>query len=382
MLNAGLSPVVLEHGSLGCSGDLAPLAHCALAVMGEGEVVDGGVVRPAAEALADHGLEPVELAEKEGLALINGTEGMLGMLVLALHDLRRLLDVADLTAALSIEGLMGTDRVLAPDLQALRPHPGQATSAARMAALLDGLADRGQPPVRRRPGPGRVLDALRSAGARRRARHRRPRRHGGRARARRRDRQPVRARRRTAGVARQLPRRPAGVRARLPRHRDRRRREHERAPDRPLPRRQPQPRPAALPRRRPRRRLRPDDRPVHPGGDGQRAQAAGRAGERRLHPVQRDAGGPRVDGLVVRAQAAARGGGPDPGARDRADDRRPWRRAAGTAATGRRHRRRHRRPEGEGPAGRDRTGSSPPTSRRPPSSSAPAPSSQASEDQT
>ena len=138
MLNAGLVPVVLEHGSLGCSGDLAPLAHCALAVMGEGDVIDGGILRPAAAALADHGLAPIELAEKEGLALINGTDGMLGMLVLALHDLRRLVDVADLAAALSIEGLMGTDRVLAPDLQALRPHPGQATSAVRMAALLDG----------------------------------------------------------------------------------------------------------------------------------------------------------------------------------------------------------------------------------------------------
>jgi histidine ammonia-lyase len=138
LLNAGLAPVVLEHGSLGCSGDLAPLAHCALAVMGEGEVVDHGVVRPAAEALADHDLEPVELVEKEGLALINGTDGMLGMLVLALADLRRLLDTADLSAALSIEGLMGTDRVLAPDLQALRPHPGQATSAAHMAELLAG----------------------------------------------------------------------------------------------------------------------------------------------------------------------------------------------------------------------------------------------------
>jgi histidine ammonia-lyase len=138
LLNAGLSPVVLEHGSLGCSGDLAPLAHCALAVTGEGEVVDEGRVRPAAEALADHGLAPVELAEKEGLALINGTDGMLGMLVLAIADLRRLLDTADLSAALSIEGLMGTDRVLAADLQALRPHPGQATSAAHMAALLAG----------------------------------------------------------------------------------------------------------------------------------------------------------------------------------------------------------------------------------------------------
>ena len=139
LLNAGLAPVVFEHGSLGCSGDLAPLAHCALAVMGEGDVVDDeGVVRPAAEALAEHGLAPVELAEKEGLALINGTDGMLGMLVLALADLRRLLDTADLSAALSIEGLMGTDRVLAPDLQALRPHPGQARSAAHMAALLAG----------------------------------------------------------------------------------------------------------------------------------------------------------------------------------------------------------------------------------------------------
>ena len=138
MLNAGLVPVVLEHGSLGCSGDLAPLAHCALAVMGEGDVLDGGVLRPAADALADHGLAPIELAEKEGLALINGTDGMLGMLVLALHDLGRLIDVADLTAALSIEGLMGTDRVLAPDLQALRPHPGQAVSATHMAALLEG----------------------------------------------------------------------------------------------------------------------------------------------------------------------------------------------------------------------------------------------------
>ena len=138
LLNAGLSPVVLEHGSLGCSGDLAPLAHCALAVMGEGDVVDDGTVRPAAEALAEHGLAPVELAEKEGLALINGTDGMLGMLVLAITDLRYLLDTADLSAALSIEGLMGTDRVLAADLQALRPHPGQATSAAHMAALLAG----------------------------------------------------------------------------------------------------------------------------------------------------------------------------------------------------------------------------------------------------
>src|SRR5207244_107540 len=76
------------------------------------------------------------LAGKEGLALINGTDGMLGMLVLAMHDLHRLLDIADLTAAMSVEALLGTDRVFAADLQALRPHPGQAISAARMAAFL------------------------------------------------------------------------------------------------------------------------------------------------------------------------------------------------------------------------------------------------------
>src|SRR4051795_13401022 len=85
MLTAGITPVVPEHGSLGCSGDLAPLAHCALALMGEGPVRDrDGRLVPAADALAAAGIEPVVLAEKEGLALINGTDGMLGMLVLAI----------------------------------------------------------------------------------------------------------------------------------------------------------------------------------------------------------------------------------------------------------------------------------------------------------
>jgi histidine ammonia-lyase len=137
LLNAGLTPVVHEYGSLGCSGDLAPLAHCALALMGEGEVRDGaGRLRPAAEALAAAGIAPVELREKEGLALINGTDGMLGMLVMAIADLRELLTAADITAAMSVEALLGTDAVFAADLQAMRPHPGQATSAANMRALL------------------------------------------------------------------------------------------------------------------------------------------------------------------------------------------------------------------------------------------------------
>jgi histidine ammonia-lyase len=137
LLNAGLTPVVGEYGSLGCSGDLAPLAHCALALMGEGEVTNrAGERLGAGEALAGAGLTPVSLAAKEGLALINGTDGMLGMLLLALSDLETLLDTADLSAALSMEAIGGSADVFAPHLQELRPYPGQALSAARMAAAL------------------------------------------------------------------------------------------------------------------------------------------------------------------------------------------------------------------------------------------------------
>jgi histidine ammonia-lyase len=157
LLNAGLTPVVPEYGSLGCSGDLAPLAACALALMGEGEVHDrSGDLVPAEQALAAVGLAPVTLAEKEGLALLNGTDGMLGMLVLACTDIARLVTTADLTAAMSVEALLGTDRVFARDLQALRPQPGQAVSAANMRVLLDG-----SPIVASHAGPEdtRVQDA-------------------------------------------------------------------------------------------------------------------------------------------------------------------------------------------------------------------------------
>jgi histidine ammonia-lyase len=141
MLSAGITPVVHEYGSLGCSGDLAPLAHCALAATGEGTVrVPSGDLVPAADALLSAGIEPVVLAEKEGLALINGTDGMLGMLVMACADLRRLAAVADIAAAMSVEALLGTDAPFAADLQALRPHPGQAASAANLRALLAGSA--------------------------------------------------------------------------------------------------------------------------------------------------------------------------------------------------------------------------------------------------
>jgi len=138
LLNAGITPVVPEHGSLGASGDLAPLAHCGLALLGEGEVTDGSSrLRPAAEALAEAGIEPLTLRAKEGLALINGTDGILGMLVLAVWDLRSLLRAADVTAAMSVEALLGTDRAFSEDLIALRPQPGQADSAANLRRLLD-----------------------------------------------------------------------------------------------------------------------------------------------------------------------------------------------------------------------------------------------------
>jgi histidine ammonia-lyase len=141
ILNAGITPLVREFGSLGCSGDLAPLAHCALVLMGEGEAVDShGVQRPVPELLKA-GIEPVLLAEKEGLALINGTDGMLGMLILAIEDLRMLLDSADVIAAMSVEGLLGTDKVFIPELhEPLRAHPGQAKSAAIMLETLKGSA--------------------------------------------------------------------------------------------------------------------------------------------------------------------------------------------------------------------------------------------------
>lgn len=138
LLNAGITPVVYEFGSLGCSGDLAPLAHCAMVLMGEGEVHgESGKVMPASQALKSAGIEPVQLVEKEGLALINGTDGMLGMLIMAIADLEMLCDSADLTAAMSVEAQLGTDRVFIPELHLpLRPHPGQATSAANMLFAL------------------------------------------------------------------------------------------------------------------------------------------------------------------------------------------------------------------------------------------------------
>jgi len=138
MLNASITPVVFEYGSLGCSGDLAPLSHCALALMGEGEVFDKfGQRRPSIDVLEENNIKPILLREKEGLALINGTDGMLGMLLLAITDLHELCTLADIATALSVEALLGTDQVFAPEMhEPLRSHPGQVASAANIFTLL------------------------------------------------------------------------------------------------------------------------------------------------------------------------------------------------------------------------------------------------------
>ena len=138
ILNAGLTPAVPEHGSMGASGDLAPLAHIGLCLIGEGLMLEDGEPVPATEALEGSGIEPFQLATKEGLALINGTDGMLAMLLLALEDLTILLKTADVTAAMSVEALLGTDRVFREDLHLLRPHPGQLASARNIAKVLSG----------------------------------------------------------------------------------------------------------------------------------------------------------------------------------------------------------------------------------------------------
>jgi histidine ammonia-lyase len=141
LLNNDITPWVPEHGSLGASGDLAPLAHCALVLLGEGWVLGkDGARMSAADALHAAGLQPLELVAKEGLALINGTDGMLGMLLLAIGDAEHLFAMADVTAALAIEAMLGSDRPFLPELHAIRPHPGQAASAANIHRLLQDSA--------------------------------------------------------------------------------------------------------------------------------------------------------------------------------------------------------------------------------------------------
>ncbi|MEN8234676.1 MAG: histidine ammonia-lyase [Actinomycetota bacterium] len=137
-LNRDLLPAVPDRGSVGASGDLAPFAHLALPLIGEGffHVDDGRA--PAGAVLEASGIEPLELEPKEGLSLLNGTEGMLAQGCLAVDSARHLADAADAACALSIEALMGSSRPLDPRIHELRPHPGQAASAANIARLLEG----------------------------------------------------------------------------------------------------------------------------------------------------------------------------------------------------------------------------------------------------
>ncbi|RRN80151.1 aromatic amino acid lyase [Pseudoxanthomonas sp. SGD-10] len=143
MLNAGIVPVVPQLGSVGASGDLAPLSHLAIVLLGGGEAFFEGRRMPGAEALRRAGLEPVSLSYKEGLALNNGTAQMLAMGVLALHRLELMLDTADLAAAMTIDAFAGRLGAFAEEVHALRPHPGQVQVAANLRRLLSGstLAD-------------------------------------------------------------------------------------------------------------------------------------------------------------------------------------------------------------------------------------------------
>ena len=142
MLNRGVIPAVPEQGSLGASGDLAPLACLALPLIGRGRVLTADGAEPAVVALAREGLAPLKLAAKEGLALVNGTQGMVSIGILALARAASLLRTADVVAAMSIEALLGTDAPFDERLQRLRPHPGQTVSAANLRKLLAGSAIR------------------------------------------------------------------------------------------------------------------------------------------------------------------------------------------------------------------------------------------------
>ncbi len=138
LLNAGIHPVVPSQGSLGASGDLALLAHLAGAVIGEGKVTYRGETKTAADALRAEGLEPIELSHKEGLSLINGTEGMLALGILAFERALRITKSADITGAMSVEALLGTDQAFAERIVSLRKHPGALDVAANLRSLLDG----------------------------------------------------------------------------------------------------------------------------------------------------------------------------------------------------------------------------------------------------
>jgi histidine ammonia-lyase len=155
LLNAGIHPRVPEFGSVGASGDLAPLAHVALALLGEGSAEQRGRKSPVCDLLVEAGIEPITLGSKEGLALINGTQATTGLGVLALLAAERAVETAEVVGAMSLEALLGTPEPFREEIQAARPHAGQARSAARLRALLAGSDIRES----HRAGDPRVQDA-------------------------------------------------------------------------------------------------------------------------------------------------------------------------------------------------------------------------------
>jgi histidine ammonia-lyase len=144
MLNRNVTPVVYEYGSVGASGDLAPLSHIALAMTGRGEALFGGKRMSGGEALKAAGLKPYELQPKEGLALINGTEVMAGIAALLVLDAEKLADLADLSGAMTAAALGANPRAFAPDLQRLKPHAGQGASARNLRRYLSGVGNAGR----------------------------------------------------------------------------------------------------------------------------------------------------------------------------------------------------------------------------------------------
>ena len=138
LLNAGVHPVIPEKGSVGASGDLAPLAHLALVVIGEGEAFYHGERLPGAEALRRAGLQPLVLAAKEGLALLNGTQAMTAVGALAVARALRVVHLADVAGAMSLEALMGTPAAFDARIHQARPHAGQMAAAEHLLGLLDG----------------------------------------------------------------------------------------------------------------------------------------------------------------------------------------------------------------------------------------------------
>ncbi|MCO4771242.1 MAG: histidine ammonia-lyase [Deltaproteobacteria bacterium] len=139
LLNLGIHPVIPSQGSVGASGDLAPLAHLALVLIGEGRVHDAdGAATPSGPVLESHGLAPLHLQAKEGLALINGTQAMTGLGALVVCRARRLARTADVITALTVEAKLGSRRPFDPRLHRLRPHPGQGASASNLARLTEG----------------------------------------------------------------------------------------------------------------------------------------------------------------------------------------------------------------------------------------------------